>query len=483
MLIQEDYFKNIFNTVREGILVLDENMRVLSANRSFFNIFKVDSANTIGSLLYDLGNGQWNILHLRVLLEEILPKNDTVDDYEIEHNFESIGHKTMLLNACKILEKKNNLPIILLAIEDITGRKEFEKKLEATESKYHELVQNANCIILKMDLDGKVTFFNEFAEKFFGYTEEEMLGCNVVGTIVPKTTSFGSPGLDIDFMIKDIRTNQEKYINNENENVRRNGERAWVAWTNRTIRDESGDVTEILCIGNDITERRRLEDMLTESEERYRRLFETASDGIVLLEKREGYITHANPAAGKILGYSKEECIGKKLQDIGISLDINDFPTLMQVLNKSGIINYDDVPVKTKSGQYIYVDMYMVDRARLAQCNIREITGRKKLEAQLRQAQKMEAVGLLAGGIAHDFNNILSAIVGYGSLLQTEMNSDDPLREHVDQILVSADRAAEVTHSLLAFSKKQVLNPKPISINTLITGAHKVAFQTNRRRY
>src|ERR1700690_4508090 len=116
MLIQEDYFKNIFNAVHEGIIILDANMRVLSANRSFFNIFKVDAANTIGSLLYDLGNGQWNIPYLRVLLEDILPKNDTVDDYEIEHSFESIGHKTMLLNACKIREKKNDLPIILLAI-------------------------------------------------------------------------------------------------------------------------------------------------------------------------------------------------------------------------------------------------------------------------------------------------------------------------------------------------------------------------------
>ncbi len=108
MLIQEDYFKNIFNTVRDAILILDENMRVLSANRSFFNIFKVDSAHTIGSLLYDLGNGQWNIPNLRVLLEDILPKNDTVDDYEIVHKFESIGQKTMLLNACKIVANTRN---------------------------------------------------------------------------------------------------------------------------------------------------------------------------------------------------------------------------------------------------------------------------------------------------------------------------------------------------------------------------------------
>ena len=82
MLIQEDYFKNIFNTVREAILILDENMRVLSANRSFFTIFKVDSANTIGTLLYELGNGQWNVPALRVLLEDILPKKTTVENFD-----------------------------------------------------------------------------------------------------------------------------------------------------------------------------------------------------------------------------------------------------------------------------------------------------------------------------------------------------------------------------------------------------------------
>jgi PAS domain S-box-containing protein len=208
--------------------------------------------------------------------------------------------------------------------------------------------------------------------------------------------------------------------------------------------------------------------VLTESEECYRHIFESASDGIVLLEKREGHITHANLAIEKMLGYSKEECIGKKLQDIGVSLDMSDFQSIMQVLDKSGILNYADVQVKTKSGPYIYTDIYMVDRAKLAQCNIRDVTERKKLEEQLLQAQKMEAVGLLAGGIAHDFNNILSAIMGYGYLLQTKMSSDDPLREDVDQILVSADMAAEVTHSLLAFSRKQILDPKPVNINVLV---------------
>jgi PAS domain S-box-containing protein len=119
----------------------------------------------------------------------------------------------------------------------------------------------------------------------------------------------------------------------------------------------------ILLAIEDISERKRLEGLLTESEERFRRLFETASDGIVLLEKHEGKIAHANPSTEKILGYSNKECIGKNLQDIGVALDMRDFSSIIQALNKRGIINYSDVPVKTKSGQYIDADIYMVDRA------------------------------------------------------------------------------------------------------------------------
>ena len=291
--------EDIVETVREPLLVLDANLNILSANRSFYNIFKVEQGETIGHLIFDVGNKQWDIPALRTLLEDILPTHKRFDNYEVEHDFPTIGHKTMLLNARQVYRKDVGTQMILLAIEDITERKKVEKALEANEAKYRELVQNANSIILRMDPKGKVTFFNEFAQMFFGYTEEEMLGCSVVGTILPETESSGR---DLDFMIKDIGIHPEKYINNENENMRRNGERVWVAWTNKAIRDGNGKVIEILCIGNDITEHRQLESLLEESEERYRRLFETANDGILLLEKHEGKITHANPAADGDVG-------------------------------------------------------------------------------------------------------------------------------------------------------------------------------------
>jgi len=129
--------------------------------------------------------------------------------------------------------------------------------------KYEELVQNANSIILRMDTEGVLTFFNEFAQRFFGFGEAEILGRNVVGTIVPETDTSGR---DLEEMIKDIGRRPERYANNENENMRKNGDRVWVAWTNKAVLDPDGRITEILCVGNDITDHRRAEQALRESE-------------------------------------------------------------------------------------------------------------------------------------------------------------------------------------------------------------------------
>jgi PAS domain S-box-containing protein len=155
----------------------------------------------------------------------------------------------------------------------------------------------------------------------------------------------------------------------------------------RQIERVLGKERIILLAIEDITEHKRLEDILAESEGRYRHVFETASDGIVLFEKREGKITHANQAVEKMLGYSLAESVGKKLQDIGI-VDIDDFQTLMQILNEIGITNYTDVLIKTKSGQNIDTDIYLADRARLVQCNIRDVAPRKKAEEALKQSEE-----------------------------------------------------------------------------------------------
>jgi PAS domain S-box-containing protein len=139
---------------------------------------------------------------------------------------------------------------------EIRDRFRAEEARRASESKYRELVENANSIILRMNPEGEITFFNEFAQGFFGYTPEEILGRNIVSTIVPPTDAAGH---DLAAMVVEIGKNPERFTNNENENVKCNGERVWIAWTNKGILDEAGAVREILCVGNDITELKQAE--------------------------------------------------------------------------------------------------------------------------------------------------------------------------------------------------------------------------------
>jgi len=123
-------------------------------------------------------------------------------------------------------------------------------ELETAQKRCQDIVSNANSIILCMDTEGKITFFNNFAQRFFGYHEDEIIGKSVIGTIVSEKDLSGS---DLVRMISDIVNNPERYSINENENTRSNGERVWVAWTNKAIIDQDGTIREILCIGNDIT--------------------------------------------------------------------------------------------------------------------------------------------------------------------------------------------------------------------------------------
>ncbi len=142
---------------------------------------------------------------------------------------------------------------------DISERRRAEDRLTESERKYRELVEHANSIILHWSRDGRIIFLNEFGQRFFGYTEAEIRGRHVVGTIVPKTDS---DGLDLQALMDEICRNPAAFEQNVNENVRRNGERAWIAWTNKVALDPQGEVAEILSIGTDITARKRAEEEL-----------------------------------------------------------------------------------------------------------------------------------------------------------------------------------------------------------------------------
>jgi diguanylate cyclase (GGDEF)-like protein/PAS domain S-box-containing protein len=139
----------------------------------------------------------------------------------------------------------------------------------AGDTMQRELVDSINSIVLRWDPAGRVTFLNQYGQEFFGFPAKDILGKSVIGTIVPETESSGR---DLVYMIEDILQRPERYISNENENIRRNGERVWVAWRNQPILDENGRLVEILSTGFDVTARKEAEQALRASEERYRHL-------------------------------------------------------------------------------------------------------------------------------------------------------------------------------------------------------------------
>ncbi len=180
-------------------------------------------------------------------------------------------------------------------------RKRAEEALRASEAKYRELVQSANSIIIRLNTKGQVTFFNEFAQSFFGYTEEEILGQNAVGTFVPE---IDTAGRDLVIMIEDIIQHPEQYTNNENENIRRNGERVWVTWTNKAIRDKEGQITEILCVGNDVTQRKQVEETLAKREQ-YLAVLVEVQNQLLAFDRVENYYPKILELLGQVSGASR----------------------------------------------------------------------------------------------------------------------------------------------------------------------------------
>ena len=235
----------------------------------------------------------------------------------------------------------------------IVNARSFQE-LQESEKKYRELVENANSIILRMDTDGNITFFNEFAQRFFGYAGNEILGGNVKGTILPDSESTKHV---LEDLVKSLQQEPERQGVRESENIHRNGTPMRIAWTYKPIFDSDGHFREILCIGSDISEK-------------------------------------------------------------------------------------------------------------------------KRLEAQLLHAQKMEAIGTLAGGIAHDFNNVLQAISGYTQIMLMEKNSNDPDYKKLEAIERSSQRASDLTRRLLIFGRKVESKLKPVDLNHEVVQVSKMLERT-----
>lgn len=203
----------------------------------------------------------------------------------------------------------NEISILMLGVASIGGaiaRSEAEESLRRSEERYRELVESANSIILRLDRKGNVRFINEFAQRFFGYSEGEILGKCVMGTLVPEIESTGR---DLRGMIAEILKTPEDYRTNVNENMKKSGERVWVAWTNKPVVSESGEI-EILCVGNDITELRRAKERLESMNQWLLEIIEFLPDATLVVDA-DGRVMAWNRAMEEMTGIQKSEMLGK----------------------------------------------------------------------------------------------------------------------------------------------------------------------------
>jgi PAS domain S-box-containing protein len=167
---QKEYAEMIVDASRDALLILDWNLRVRTANETFYKQFQVDPAETEGRLVYELGNGQWDIPVLRELLERVLPDNNAFDDFQVEHNFENVGHRVMMLNGRRI----DHMQLILLAIEDITERRRYEDAIGASEERLRKVLETDAVGVLFFDQAGTLTDCNDSFLRLTGYTREDV---------------------------------------------------------------------------------------------------------------------------------------------------------------------------------------------------------------------------------------------------------------------------------------------------------------------
>jgi PAS domain S-box-containing protein len=215
----------------------------------------------------------------------------------------------------------------------------------------------------------------------------------------------------------------------------------------------------------EVSERRR-------SEEKYRMVVEQASDGIIIIDPNGNFI-EVNPKMLEMLGYTRTQFLELNLRDLIPKDDQSRDPMRLDLLRSGKVVRKERRFIR-RDGSLIDVELGITALEDGIQAIVRDVSERNRLETQLRQSQKLEAVGRLAGGVAHDFNNLLTVILGHSDLAITTLDLNDRLRRDLEDIREAGTRAAVLTHQLLAFSRKQVLQPKVLSLNAAITNLTKM---------
>ena len=314
----QNYALNIVDTVREPLLILDATLRVRSANRAFYQTFQVSADETVDQLIYELGNGQWDIPDLRRLLEDIVPKSSVFNDFELEHTFPVIGRRVMLLNARKLQAGRHG-ELLVLAMEDVTARKRAEEALLEAGALQSAIFNSANFSSIATDEKGVIQIFNVGAERMLGYTAAEVMNkitpadisdpqeviARAAALSVELSTPI-TPGFEA-LVFKAARGIEDIY---ELTYIRKDGSRFPAVVSVTALRDDQSAIIGYLLIGTDNTARKQAEEALLKAGALQNAIFNSANFSSIATDDK-GVIQIFNVGAERMLGYAAVEVVDR----------------------------------------------------------------------------------------------------------------------------------------------------------------------------
>ncbi|MEQ1903634.1 MAG: PAS domain S-box protein [Pirellulaceae bacterium] len=484
----QNYAQNIVDTVREPLLILDATLRVQSANRAFYQTFHVSPGETEGRLIYELGNGQWDIPDLRILLEDIVPKSSVFDDFELEHTFPVIGRRAMLLNARK-LQAGHHGELLVLAMEDVTARKRAEEELLKAGALQSAIFNSANFSSIATDEKGVIQIFNVGAERMLGYTAAEVMNKitpadisdpqEVITRARALSAEFEttiSPGFEA-LIFKASRGIEDIY---ELTYIRQDGSRFPAIVSVTALRDAQGGIIGYLLIGTDNTARKQVEaermllDQRVRDQQFYTRsLIESNIDALITTDPR-GIITDVNKQMEALTGCTRDELIGAPFKDYFTDPERAE-AGIKRVLGEGKLPDYE-LTARARNGKETVVSYNAStfhDRDRKLQgvfASARDVTERKRYEQSLHEANRAKSVFL--ANMSHEIRTPMNAILGFSQLMLRDQDVTIRQSHYLGTINRSGEHLLALINDILEMSKieagRTTLNPSTFDLYELL---------------
>ncbi|MGD8549531.1 MAG: PAS domain-containing protein [Desulfobacterales bacterium] len=399
-----EYAEPIVAIVREPLLVLDADLRVIFANRSFYQVFKINPRETHGQLLYELGNRQWNIPKLRELIEHILFMDTTLDGYEVEHEFEHIGRRIMRLNARRISGETNKIPLIFLTFEDVTERNLAEMKLKRSEGSLAQVERIAHLGNWKWNIVANELDWSDEIYRIFGRApqEFEVTYETFLNFVHPEDREFVNQSVN-----KALYEYQPYRI--DHRIILADGRERIVHEQAEVIFDEAGRPIQMIGTIQDISEFKRTKDELRKSKAMLQSIFDGISDPLILLGEDLIIQTINRPTLDYYTIKNPDQIIGKPcFVGLGNQTEICDGCTIPEAVSEGREQKFQRRSLKNPE-QFEEVSLYpIIDNSGNIEATIfriHDITEEKRMERQLIQSEKLASIGVLVSGIAHEINN------------------------------------------------------------------------------